>query len=249
MDEILSEAENAVVSEILNTTDQTNLPSDETSDNTQQVITINGQEFSTACIAYLQSILEPDELPSAIIHCSTASENDASDSWGEQGGQFWSPPTKRPTSKPTVSPTTPKPVPTVSPSLVPSDQPSFMPSISSFPSGGEPTYHPTLHDKLFVLRGTIYYDRNANGKRDANVHTEEYGDDTEYNIGLGGVNLRLVECDLSTNEAVKDQVKGGGGGEDGEDDEGWNSYSSTISQGYDVLFHPVLADRGVDGGK
>ena len=46
----------------------------------------------------------------------------------------------------------------------------------------------------------MYYDRNANGSRDANVASKEFGDDTEYSIGLGGVNLQLVECDLSTPE-------------------------------------------------
>jgi hypothetical protein len=118
------------------------------------------------------------------------------------------------------------------------------PTLSLAPSWGEPTYHPTLHDRLFVLRGTIYYDRNANGSRDANLRTEEYGADTEYEIGLGGVNLQLVECDVSTNLKVKEMVDGSG-----EKGEGINSYSSTISQGYDVLFRPVLADRSVDGGK
>ena len=187
------------------------------------LVTINGNTFSTACIAYLQTILPPDALGSAIVHCSTSSENNALDSWGLQGGQGWTAPT-------TKSPTTSSPT----------SIPSFAPSITA----GEPTYHPTLHDKLFVLRGTIYYDRNANGARDANVETEEYGSDTEYNIGLGGVNLRLVECDISTNQAVKNQVNALG-----EEEEGWNSYSSTISQGYDILFRPMLADQGADGGK
>lgn len=98
----------------------------------------------------------------------------------------------------------------------------------------------------------MYYDRNANGSRDANVESKEYGSDTEYSIGLGGVNLQLVECDLSTNTAVGGMSEDGGSGgssSSGEEEEGWNSYSSTISQGYDVLFHPVLADRSVDGGK
>lgn len=93
--------------------------------------------------------------------------------------------------------------------------------------------------------------------------TEEFGPDTEYNVGLGGVNLRLVECDLATGEAVAEMVNpnpntSGGdnnsksdnsAGDGGSGESHWNSYSSTISQGYDVLFHPVLADRGVDGGK
>ena len=206
-----------------------------------ETIIINGQEFSTACISYLQSILNPDELPSAIVHCSTSAENDAQDSWGLQGGQNYRE-TKPPVVKPTVAPTAK--VPTSSPVVPPSKSPSVSPTLSNMPSGGEPTYHPTLHDRLFVLRGTIYYDRNANGIRDANINTEKYGSDTEYNMGLGGVNLQLVECDLSTNRAVKSMVDGSGEG-----GEGFNSYSSTISQGYDVLFHPVLADRSVDGGK
>jgi hypothetical protein len=219
----------------------TNNVTESTADN--NVITIDGKVFSVACINYLTSILSPDELPAAIIHCQTSSENDAQDSWGQQGGQFWQE-TSSPTAKPTNRPTTNSPT-TTSPTRVQTTSlPSFSPSISYHPTGSSPTYHPTLHDKLFVLRGTIYYDRNANGNRDSNIETSEYGADTEYNIGLGGVNLKLVECDLSTNDAVKNQVNGQGQGGGG-----WNSYSTTISQGYDVLFKPGLADRGVDGGK
>ncbi|KAL3773393.1 hypothetical protein ACHAWO_003684 [Cyclotella atomus] len=232
---------------------------DSSSSSTPTTVIIDGQEYSAKCIAYLQSILSADELPAAIVHCSTSNENTALDSWGLQGGQFW-----LDTPPPTTAAPTASSAPTLSPSRGPSDAPSLTPSLSFAPSSlGEPTYHPTLHGRLFVLRGTIYYDRNANGQRDANVATEEFGPDTEYNVGLGGVNLRLVECDLATGEAVAEMVNPNPGtsggdnnsksdnsaGDGGSGESHWNSYSSTISQGYDVLFHPVLADRGVDGGK
>ena len=219
---------------------ESSVPPDNPPSTTATVI-IDGKEFSTACISYLQSILSPDELPAAIVHCSTSAENDAQDSWGLQGGQGYRDTQPPVSSSPTAA------VPTATPTKStpgPSTPPTASPTLSLAPTGGEPTYHPTLHDRLFVLRGTIYYDRNANGSRDANLKTDEYGADTEYEIGLGGVNLQLVECDLSTNLKVKEMVDG-----DGEKGEGINSYSSTISQGYDVLFRPVLADRSVDGGK
>eukprot|EP00804_Cyclotella_cryptica_P000418 CCRYP_020910-RB/>CCRYP_020910-RB protein AED:0.02 eAED:0.02 QI:301/1/1/1/1/1/2/962/712 len=215
---------------------------------TNPLVSIHNQTYLTACIEYLESVLPYDELPGAIVHCSTSTENDASDAWGTQGGQFWSPPTPGPT---TASPTTHRP----------SNAPSLSPSSSQSPTGRRPRITPTLHDKLFVLRGTIYYDRNANGRRDADVQSD-LSKDTEFEIGLGGVNLRLVECDLETNSAVEQQRKPGGGAgmnsngsngdkreDDDDEDSNWNSYSQTISLGYDVLFHPTLADRGVDGGK
>jgi hypothetical protein len=57
--------------------------------------------------------------------------------------------------------------------------------------------------------------------QDSNIETSDYAIDTKYrySIGLGGINLKLVECVL-TNDAIKVQVNvevvGGGG---------WNSYS------------------------
>jgi hypothetical protein len=50
---------------------------------------------------------------------------------------------------------------------------------------GEPTYHPTLHGRFFVLRGTIYYDRNANGQRDANVATEDIEPPPDFGGAVG----------------------------------------------------------------
>ncbi len=61
-----------------------------------------------------------------------------------------------------------------------------------------PTYHPTLRGLDFVLRGSAWYDRNANGRRDANVHVNDMGDDVEYSHGIGGVIVQLVECDVDT---------------------------------------------------
>ena len=221
----------------------------------ENIITIDSIQYSATCIAYLQSILSHDELSSAIVHCRISVENTASDNWGNEN-EFagWE---QRNSDAPITNPPSSTLAPTKFPTTMPTSSPlvpTTSPTVSYPPTGSEPTYHPTLHDKLFVLRGTVYYDRNANGSRDANVDTEEYGGDTEYNIGLGGVNLQLVECDLSTNRAtavVVDDLVGDvdSVNDEKEEEEGWNSYSSTISQGYDVLFHPTLADRSVDGGK
>lgn len=208
---------------------------------TTALISINNQTYIAPCIAYLQSILPPSDVSAAMIHCRPENENDASDSWGLQGGQDWiQPTTMTPTTdRPTVKPTTRHP--TTHPTR---RTPS--PSLSFVPTNSAPSYHPTLHDRLFVLRGTIYYDRNANGKRDSSVSDSEYGsNDIEFEYGLGGVNLRLVECDLENNKEVEMQWNPNKEEESGH----WNSYSQTISLGYDATFHPQLAERRVDGGK
>ena len=103
------------------------------------------------------------------IHQNDALENNANDAHGSQGGQDWSPPTLTPTPPPTT------PFPTSS-----------------------PTSHPTIHGKEFILRGIMWYDRNANGVRDSNVEKEGMGDDVEYSHGVGGVQVQIVECDGDT---------------------------------------------------
>ena len=155
------------------------------------------------------------------VHLHNSTELDADDSEGSQGGQKWRPPTITTTPAPTTSALTT--LPTAIPIFSPMDL---------------PTYHPTLHGDPFVLRGTIWYDRNANGERDSNVKVDGLGRDVEYTYGLGGVSVQLVECDPYTNERLA--------AEDSREEEGDNSYASTISQGYDVLMHPMLVR---DGGK
>jgi len=124
---------------------------------------------------------------------------------------------------PTFIPTTTKAMPTISP----------VPTLSS-------SWHPTLSKNLWLLKGIIYYDRNANGGRDSDVNTVEFGEDVEYNYGLGGVTIQLIECDVETNkEVVSEDLYG----------EGKNSYASTISQGYDVRHRAKLAGPDEEGGK
>ena len=62
-----------------------------------------------------------------------------------------------------------------------------------------PTYHPTPHGEPFIVKGTVWYDRNANGNRDTGVSMTDFGSDVEYNLGLGGVKVALVECNADTN--------------------------------------------------
>lgn len=123
--------------------------------------------------------------------------------------------------------------------VTPSPTVSARPTVSPRPTIG-PSYHPTLHGDPWVLRGTIYYDRNANGERDSNVDTAEFGDDVEFNYGLGGVTVQLMECDPETNEELASSEFYG---------TGENSYASTVSLGYDVLMHANLAGQEEDGGK
>ena len=105
-------------------------------------------------------------------HKNEADEQDASDAAGFQGGQVWSKPTKVPTDAP---------------------------SISSAPTKG-PTHAPQLNSMLNTLRGVCWYDRNGNGVRDSNVEVEGYSQDVEFEFGVGGVSINLVECDPQTGE-------------------------------------------------
>lgn len=107
-------------------------------------------------------------LQAGSIHDNQASENNADDSSGLQGGQNWtSYPTRSPSLTPTLSPT------------------------------GSPTYQPTLHGEPRTVRGMMWYDANANGVRDSNVVRGEFHD-VEYKFGVGGVMMNLKECDWDT---------------------------------------------------
>ena len=111
------------------------------------------------------------------IHANVAEELDASDGDGLQGGQGWDRPTASPTPGPTPGPTS---LPTTAPTTA------------------APTAHPTLSDIEWLVRGEVWYDRNANGIRDSNVYIENMGNDVEWTHGLGGVRLQLVQCDPDT---------------------------------------------------
>jgi hypothetical protein len=170
---------------------------------------------------------DPTLIEKDILHCKYAMEQDGNDADGLQGGQDWTPPTQRPTESPTQRPTK---LPTISPT----NSPTIYTTQSM-----EPTDGPTPRGDPFVLRGIIWYDRNANGRRDSNIDDPEYGHDVETNFGLGGVQVRLMECDPDTNEALSMDVYS----------EGVNSYASTISLGYNALMHAMLVNKAEDGGK
>jgi hypothetical protein len=174
---------------------------------------------------------------SDLLHCKYAMEQDGNDGDGMQGGQNWKPPTLPPTKTPTKAPTkSPTNAPTIdiNDSLEPTDVPTIYINNSL-----EPTDGPTPRGDPFVLRGIIWYDRNANGRRDSNVDDSEHGRDVETNVGLGGVQVQLMECDPDTNEALSMGVYS----------EGDNSYAATISRGYNALMHAMLVNKAEDGGK
>ena len=163
------------------------------------------------------------------IHCKIAFEQDGDDADGSQGGQKWQPPTKAPaTPRPTTSfPTTSSPT-------------------TSSPTSNAPTETsdaPTPRGDPFVLRGLIWYDRNGNGKRDANIPDSVLGPDVERNLGLGGVQIQLTECDPLTNMALSEAQTSE------LYTDGTNSYASTISHGYNVLMHAMLIRKNDGGGK
>lgn len=163
---------------------------------------------------------------SELRHCQLSLEADASDSIGLQGGQDYRPPTVSPSSMPNAPSASPIVSPTISPSSSPSDYPTFAPT-----ARGDP----------FVLYGTIWYDRNANGLRDSNIDTPGMGKDVEYTFGLGGVSIRLMECDPVTNKPISSM--------DLKYSDGDNSYAMTTSRGYDVNYKAQLANRNSGGGK
>ena len=103
-------------------------------------------------------------------HTNIAEELNANDESGMQGGQVWQAPTTKPTSQP---------------------------SISSSPTG-QPTFAPVLNSLERTLRGVMWYDRNGNGVRDSNVEVSGFSNDVEFEFGVGGVQVQLVECDPVT---------------------------------------------------
>ena len=157
------------------------------------------------------------------IHCKIAFEQDGNDANGSQGGQEWQPPTKAPTPRPTTShPTT------------------------SHPTSNAPTEtsdSPTPRGDPFILRGLIWYDKNGNGRQDVNINDPVLGLDVERNLGLGGVQIQLTECDPSTNMALSvaqtNELY----------TNGTNSYASTISSGYNIMMHAMLIHKHDGGGK
>ncbi|KAL7536950.1 hypothetical protein ACHAXR_007506 [Thalassiosira sp. AJA248-18] len=139
----------------------------------------------------------------------TATELNADDSQGQKDGILWSPPT----SSPTPSPTTGAPT-------------------------SAPTGHPTPPGEIRILKGMMWYDRNANGVRDSNVKVEGVGDDVEWSHGVGGVGVQLVECD---GETGREYIPG--------ENEPINSYASTMVPGFDAIMHPQIVPLNDGNGQ
>jgi len=152
------------------------------------------------------------------LHGKNAEELNADNSGGSQGGQQWQPEVAT----------------TEGPTAAPSPAPSLQPTPS-------PTEHPTLHGDPFTLRGSVFYDRNANGQRDSNVVWEGFSRDVEYTHGLGGVTIGLVQCDPLTNREIASE---GGDGTVAAAEE--TAYATGVTQGMDATGHPKL---GQDAGR
>lgn len=153
--------------------------------NNNSDMTPEEQLLDNTAQSILRHVLEEDGVVSEIsekndnngralntLHDNTAEELNASDADGMQGGQVWT----SPTVTPTVSPTT-------------TSSPSNM-----------PTFAPNLRSISHTLRGLMWYDRNANGVRDSNVEVEGFSNDVEFEFGVGGISVSLVECDPDTGE-------------------------------------------------
>jgi hypothetical protein len=56
-----------------------------------------------------------------------------------------------------------------------------------------------LNPPLFDICTINRYDRNANGNRDSGISMPDNGSDVEFNLGLGGVKVTLLECNVDTN--------------------------------------------------
>mmetsp|Transcript_30363 Transcript_30363/g.63460 ORF Transcript_30363/g.63460 Transcript_30363/m.63460 type:complete len:1137 (+) Transcript_30363:166-3576(+) len=113
-------------------------------------------------------------------------------------------------------------------------------SPTMYPTVGEvPTYRPTVRADPWELRGTIYYDHNANGVRDSNLLTTDFGQDPEHQYGLGGVTIQMVECDPETNERL----------DTGTEEEEDNTYANTVSRGFDPFLHARIVEKKEGGGE
>eukprot|EP00984_Skeletonema_dohrnii_P017982 scaffold8297_cov107-Skeletonema_dohrnii-CCMP3373.AAC.5 len=148
-----------------------------------------------------------------IIHCNTATEQQVT----TEGGSI-----QTATINDSSSTTT-----TAIPSLQPSSPPQ--------------TLRPTRNIIPFVLSGTLYYDINANSRRDENIaalygEVSHLGDNVEYNVGLGGVTVQLVEC--------RDADPSNTDNNDGDDEEEETQVVTAVTIGVNVQGRPSLIMSG-----
>jgi len=150
--------------------------------------------------------------PQQATHSKVAAELNADDANGDQGGQGW-----------TAS---------VAPTTSPTDQPASVAPTWS------PTPHPSIGGRQWSIRGVAWYDRNANGIRDSNVAVDGMDGDVEFSQGLGGVFLRLVQCDPETGRAVV-----------ASDGENLRSAAATRTQGIDAQGRARIGSMADGNGK
>jgi len=142
------------------------------------------------------------------MHKQDAAEQDGDDSNGDKEGIDW----RRPSASPTPVPTTRSPT-------------------------SSPTFYPTIRGEAKILKGMMWYDRNANGVRDSNVNVQGWGNDVEYSHGVGGVSVSLVQCDAETGRAATGDIKS------------IASTATTVTQGFDALMKPQIVRMNDSNGK
>ncbi|KAL7547398.1 hypothetical protein ACHAWF_010709 [Thalassiosira exigua] len=85
----------------------------------------------------------------------------------------------------------------------------------------------------------MWYDGNTNGRRDSNMAVTDAdgleGNDVEYQLGVGGVTVSLVQCDPDTGRAHPSP--------------GQDTYAVTTTIGYDNLMRPQVVPKDDENRK
>ena len=105
----------------------------------------------------------------------------------------------------------------------------------------------------FVLSGTLYYDLNANARRESNIaallgEKRYLGRNVETSVGLGGVTIQLVECrddDEAESSSTATDVAFSNSEEEEEEEE-TTQVVTAVTIGVDVQGHPNLVLSGGD---
>ncbi|EJK78026.1 hypothetical protein THAOC_00098, partial [Thalassiosira oceanica] len=87
--------------------------------------------------------------------------------------------------------------PSCDPTTKPTPKPTGTPTKNPTWPTWSPTNPPTKQGQKYVIMGTTWYDRNANGIRDSDVEVAWLGSDVEFQHAVSGMTVKLIECDPS----------------------------------------------------